>query len=310
VQASSATVRLDAVGTAAWRQETPLGFTSGGRIASVLVNEGDRVRRGQLLATLDTTALQADLGAAEAEANRARAEARRMEQLFRGGWVTKPRLEAAQALARTTASQVEARGFALRTARVVAPSDGVVLARLGEPLQVIAAGSPVVVLGEAAGGYVLRVPVNDRIAARLSLGSPAEVTFEALGSQPLAGRIVEIGGKARQTTGTFDLEIALPQAPGLRSGMIGRVSLIPASAGPSIRLLVPALALQSPRAGEALVYVIDATNHARLRTVVLGETTDAGVEIKSGLKAGETIALSGFDQITDGSLIKPMKRTP
>lgn len=310
VQSAAAVTRLDAVGTAAWRQEAPLGFTTAGQIARVLVNEGDRVRRGQLLAVLDTTALQADLHAAEAEAVRAAADARRIERLARDGWVTKPRVEAAQAQAGTAAAQVEARGFALRTARIAAPSDGVVLARLAEPLQVIAAGSPVVVLGEAARGYVLRVPVNDRIAARLTVGAPAQVTFAALGPRPLAGTIVEIGGKARQTTGTFDLEIALPPTPGLRSGMIGRASLLHAPDGPARRLLVPAMALQSPRAGEALVYVIDAANHAHLRGVTLGETTDAGVEIVAGLRPGETIALSGFAEITDGTLVRPTKRAP
>lgn len=310
VQGSGAVVRLDAVGTAAWRRETALGFTTPGQIMRVLINEGDRVRRGQLLAVLDTTALQADMRAAQAEATRAAADADRIEHLFRNGWVTKPRLEAAQAQARTAAAQVQARGFALRTARIVAPSDGVVLARLAEPLQVVGAGSPVVMLGEASGGYVMRVPVNDRIAARLNVGAPAEVTFEALGPQPLAGRIVEIGGKARQTTGTFDLEIALPSVPGLRSGMIGRASLLPARDGLAPRLLVPAMALQSPRAGEALVYVIDAANRAHLRSVTLGEATDAGIEITAGLKPGETIALSGFDQIKDGALVKPMKRAP
>lgn len=308
VQTAAAIVRLETVGTAVWRQETALGFTTGGQIARILVNEGDRVRRGQLLAVLDTTPLQADLRAADAEARRARAEAERLETLYRDGWVTKPRIEAAQSLAKAAAAQVEAKGFALRTARVIAPSDGVVLARLAEPLQIVAAGSPVVVVGEASGGYVMRVPVNDRIAASLNIGAPAEITFEALGPQPLAGRIVEIGGKARQTTGTFDLEIALPPVPGLRSGMIGRASLTSTREGAAARVVIPAMALQSPRAGEGLVYVIDQNNRAHLRTVQIGNPTDEGVEILGGLNAGETIALSGFDEIRDGGAVNPVKR--
>jgi RND family efflux transporter MFP subunit len=310
VQAGSTISQIKGIGTAAWRRETPLGFTSGGQIARVFVNEGDRVQRGQLLAILSTTPVEAELAAALAEAGRAASDAERLRGLYSKGWVTKPRYESARASAQASAAQVKARRFALETAKVVAPSGGVVLARLAEPTQIVAAGTPVMIIGEAAGGYIIRVPVNDRAAAALRTGAPATVQFEALGSPTLRGRIVEIGGKARQATGTFDVEIALPSVAGLRSGMIGTVSMIAASRTANPRIVAPAAALISPRAGEALVYIIDATGLARLRKVTLGETTDAGVEIVSGLVGGERIALTGFDKIKDGSRVNPVTRAP
>lgn len=301
---------IQGIGTAVWRRETPLGFTSGGQIARIFVNEGDRVQRGQLLAVLSTTPVEAELSAAVAEAARASSDAERLRGLYNQGWVTKPRYEAAQASAIASAAQVKARRFALETARVIAPSGGVVLARLAEPTQVVSAGTTVVIIGEAAGGYVMRVPVNDRAAAALTLGAPATIRFEALGAAPLQGRIVEIGGKARQSTGTFDVEIALPNVPGMRSGMIGTASMIAASRTAAPRVLIPAAALISPRAGEALVYVIDESNRARLRTVNIGETSDIGVEILAGLSGGERIALTGFDKIKEGSRVTPVPRAP
>ncbi|OYU72677.1 MAG: efflux transporter periplasmic adaptor subunit, partial [Alphaproteobacteria bacterium PA3] len=68
VATSASALEIQAIGTAMWRQETPLGFTSDGQIARILVNEGDIVRRGQLLATLDTTPIVAELSVAQAEA--------------------------------------------------------------------------------------------------------------------------------------------------------------------------------------------------------------------------------------------------
>jgi RND family efflux transporter MFP subunit len=301
-------VEIQGIGTAAWRQETPLGFTSGGQVARIFVNEGDRVAQGQTLAVLSTTPVEAELAAAEAEARRASSDLLRLEGLYRQGWVTKPRFETAQATAAAADAQVRARRFALQTAKVVAPSSGVVLARLAEPTQVVAAGTPVVIIGEASGGYVIRVPLNDRAAAALTVGTPATVRFEALGPAPLAGRIVEIGGKARTSTGTFDVEIALPSDPRLRSGMIGMASLTASGAGTTNRINIPAAALISPRAGEALVYVIDAENRARLRKVAIGETSDHGVDVTSGLSRGERIATSGLDKITDGMRVAPTTR--
>ncbi len=309
VGATEIASEIDVVGTALWRVETPLGFTTAGQIVRVTVNEGDRVRRGQVLAVLDTTPVEAELAAAEAEARRAGADSARLATLYRQGWVTKARLEAAQAGALSSAAAVKARRFALDTARIVAPSDGVVLARTAEPTQVVAAGAPVVTLGEARAGYVFRAPMNDRLAASIALGSPATVLFQALGAEPLQGRVLEIGGKANRATGTFDIEIALPFDARIRSGMIGTARLL-RGRGDADRLPnVPSTAIIAPRAGEALVYVVDDKNVARLRKVQIGEAMDNGVQVKSGVVPGDRVVVTGFDRLRDGMAVTPVART-
>ncbi len=296
---------IGGVGTAAWRRETQLGFTTGGQIARVLVNEGDRVRRGQLLAILDTTTVQAELTASQAEASRAAGNAQRIGTLYRSGWVTKGQFENAQASAQSSAAQVRARKFAAQTARITAPSNGLVLARLAESKQIVAAGVPVLTIGEAEGGYVIRVPLNDRAAATIARGAPARVSFEAIGPELLIGRVLEVGGKARASTGTFDVEIGLPFDPRLQSGMIGTVSISASAKSASPSVVVPTRAILSPRAGEALVYVIDGDNRVRMRSVSIGETSDAGVQILSGLTGTEMLAVSGFEKIKDGMRVNP-----
>jgi multidrug efflux pump subunit AcrA (membrane-fusion protein) len=99
VQAADNAQFVRGAGTFALRLETPLGFTSPGRIARILVQEGDVVRRGQLLAVLDTTSVEADLSAASAELVRAEAELKRSSTLLKDGWVTQPRVDSARASA-------------------------------------------------------------------------------------------------------------------------------------------------------------------------------------------------------------------
>lgn len=303
----SAVRTTQAIGTAVWRKETLLGFTTAGQIEHVLVNEGDRVRPGQLLARLKTTPVSAELAVAEAEATRARGELDRTRALHQSGWVTKQRLEAAEAQSRSANAAVSARRFALDTARIVAPSGGVILARLAEPNQVVGAAAPVLVLGEAGAGYVLRAPINDRVAAQLTLGLPAEVRFEALGGAKLSGRIVEIGAKADRSTGTFDIEIALPPDPRLKSGMVGTASIIGSSGAEPPAVMVPASALIAPRAGEAIVYVLGPGNRAVRRTIQIGETGDNGVEVRGGLNAGEAVILSNLDRLRNGTRVTPSR---
>lgn len=306
VGAEQQAVTIRGVGTVSLRREASLGFTSAGRIALLNVNEGDSVRPGQVLAALDTTTVAADLARARAERERAAAEFRRSSNLMAQGWITRPRLENAQASLQAADASVSAARFQATNATIVSPGGGIVLARLAEPGQVVAAGTPVLVIGEAASGYVLRVPLSDRDAARLVEGVPAQVTLAALGNQPITGRVIEIAGRGDRATGTFAVEIALPADQRLRSGQIGE-AVITAATQTVTALTVPAAAVFAPRAGEGFVYVFNrATRRVQLRRVTIADATDGGIEVTGGLSRGELIATSRVDRLKDGQQIAPI----
>jgi RND family efflux transporter MFP subunit len=308
VQSADSAQNVDGAGTLALRLETPLGFTSTGRIARILVQEGDVVQRGQLLAVLDTTSVEADLSAATAEAVRAEAELKRSTTLLKDGWVTQPRVDSARASAEAARAAVRARRFANDTAKIVAPNSGIILARSAEPSQVVSAGTPVVVIGEASGGFVLRVALSDRDVARVTRGAPASVQFEGLGPEVFKGQVIEVGGRAESGTGAFEIEIAVPRDARLRSGLIGTAVI--SAAPPQVtakRVIVPPTALLAPRAGGALVYVVGDDNRARLRTVTIGDARDEGVVVTGGIAAGEWVAVAALDRLRDGQQVVPVK---
>ena len=308
VQSSDGAQSISGAGTLALRLETPLGFTSPGRIAKILVQEGDVVRRGQLLALLNVTAIEADLSAATAEQVRAEAELKRAATLLKDGWVTQPRVDTARAAAEAARAAVRARRFASDTARIVAPTNGIVLARAAEPSQVVNAGTAVVILGEASGGFVLRVALNDRDITRAARGAPALVQFEGLGPEIFKGQVIEVGGRAGSGTGAFEVEVAVPRDPRLRSGLIGSAVISAAQAASATpTLIVPPTALFSPRAGGALVYVVGDDNRARLRPIKIDEARDGGVIVTGGLSAGEWVAVAAIDRLRDGQQVAPVK---
>ncbi len=297
---------IEAAGTAALRREIPLGFTTPGQIARITVQEGDLVRRGQVLATLDMTSVGASLEAADAERDRAGAELGRLKQLYAQGWITKARLEAAEAAARSASANVSARRFSLQTAQVVAPANGIVLSRTAEPGQIIDAGMPVVTLGDASSGFVLRVLLADRDAVRVRAGVPAEVRFDALPGTVLTGPVIEVGGRSDRGTGAFTAEIALPADPRLRSGLVGRATIATPAAGAATRLVIPPTAIFSVRAEEGFVYVMDANRRVKPRRIALGPLSADGTEVLSGLQRGEVVVLSGLDRLRDGTLVEPV----
>ena len=309
VAAASGTETISGAGTVRLRRETELGFTTAGQVARVAFDEGDRVGKGAVLAALDTSTVRADLDAAQAERERADAEYDRIASLYKDGWVTKARFEQAEAARRAAAARVEASGFASRTARIVAPSSGIVLARNIDPGQVVAPGTTAMVLGETSKGFVLRVPMTDAEAVRIAPGMRAQVTIAAVSDDPIDAVVSEKGGRADARTGTFEVSFLLPANDRLRSGQLGTVA-IEVERGDDGAIVVPPTALFALRSGEGLVYVVDAKNRVRPRNVVVGKLTDDALEISDGLRAGDVVVTRGAERLRTGDTIRPVRATP
>lgn len=292
-----------AVGTVRLRSEVALGFTSPGQIAAITVDDGDRVQKGQMLAALSRDTVAADLASARAEAERAARDLDRARNLFDQGWVTRARLDDSEAAAQAAQARVDAADFAVRTARIVAPSDGVILRRLAETGQVVDAGTPVLTLGRADEGFVLSVPLTDRQAAALNIGDTAMATIDALGGAPVQARLTELAGRADTETGTFAAEFSLVGLTGLRSGQIGTIRL--PSPGEQTGVIVPPTALTNARAGEAVVWVYDpGTRAVSMRTVATEGISEDGAEILSGLRPGERVVTANLDALRDGARVR------
>ena len=131
------------------------------------------------------------------------------------------------------------------------------------------------------------------------------MTLAALDNVALIGSVVEIAGKADRATGTFTVEIALPDDPRLRSGQIGDAAIVARGGGAAV-IAVPPTALFAARAGEAFVYVVDRTaKRVRLRRVRIGDADGETIAVTAGLQRGEWVATSRIDRLKDGMAITP-----
>lgn len=292
---ASASGVVKASGLVGYRREPQLAFNAPGVIATIRVDSGDVVRRGQALATLRRTSV----GANPNEAALARANAERdlvrTQELFDRGFVSEARLEAAR-LAVERASDVSV---------ISAPADGVILRRAAEPAQSVAAGTPILVLGEAGSGLVVRAPVSSSEAARIRIGDTAHVSVPAVSEAPLRARVTRVSAQSDVQTGAFEVEIEISGAQALRSGMVAEVEIAAAaSAQVSAALLVPPLALLDARADQGVVFVVDAENVARRRSVRTAGLSAAGVLVLEGLEPGERVISAGAAYVRDGETVR------
>lgn len=300
---ASGSAGIGITGTVRLKRETQLGFSTAGRIAAIEVLEGQRVGAGQLLARLDPTGLDAGLASARAEAVRTEAERKRMATLIAQGWVTRGRMDDAEAAAAAARARVTQTGFDARLGRITAPTAGIVLRRAAEPGQIVAAGTPVLTLGELASGHVLRLPVSDADLAGIRIGQRAAVTLPALSPAPISAVVTEIAARGDDRTGTFQVELRLPVVPGLRSGLIGSATLA-GKAMPGAPVAVPASAVFAARADQGFVYVYrPGSGTVTARLVDLGPLGDDAITVVRGLQPGEQVARTGVDRLREGARV-------
>lgn len=282
-----------ASGLVGYKREPQLAFAAPGVVGAILVDSGDVVRRGQRLASLRRTSVGANADeAALARANSER-DLARTQALYDQGFVSEARLEDARlAVERARESSV-----------LTAPSDGIILRRAAEPAQTVAAGAPILVLGETGSGIVVRAPVASADAARIRVGDLAEVRVSP--GEVRQGRVVRIGAKGNEATGAFEVEVEIAAPQGLRSGMVAEVQ-IAAAAGETAAaaLIVPPLSLLDARADQGVVFVIGADDIARRRAVRTAGITQAGVLVVEGLASGERVVAAGAAYVRDGESVR------
>lgn len=272
----------------------------GGTLSRLLVREGDLVRRGQVVAVISDPRLAlaaeaggADVAAAEAIAERARGDLRRMQTLFDRGFLSSARLDQVQAEARAAEAQLQAaraqRGAlaeAHAQGRVLAPADGRVTRAPTPEGAVVMPGEVVVAI--ATGAPVLRIELPEADARALALGQDIRLLSDEAGAAPARVRVRQIYPAVENGRVTADLD-----AETLPRGFIGARVRVLIPVGERRAIVIPARYLVTRfgvdyvrlvRPGGA---VIDAPVQ-RGGPVPTDETPD-GVEILSGLNAGDAI---------------------
>lgn len=289
-------------GALAAKEEVTLSFKTGGIVARIAADEGQTVRRGQLLATLDPAEIDAQVRRAEQGAARAERDMARARTLYRDSVATLEQLQNASTGAEMARADLSAARFNRRYAAIVAPVDGTILRRHAEAGELVQPGAPVLVLG-SAGGTVLRVGLPDRDAVRVRRGDAATVRFDAFPGAAFAGRVAEVAAAATRGTGTYEVEVAVDGGGrALASGLIGRVEIAPASRQ-ALRL-VPIEALLEADDDSATVYTLTPDGRARRRPVRIAFLRGGQAAVSGGLDGVREVVTEGAAYLEDGAPVR------
>jgi membrane fusion protein, multidrug efflux system len=303
-------------------EQVDVGSKVLGYVDAVLVERGDRVKRGQVIALVrpsdlpdQLTAARSAFGQIKASAALARTNFERARKLAPTGVVSQQELQSttaalASAESAEAAAQAQISGLATRLGetRITSPIDGTVSVRRLDPGTLV---------GPPGGGAIVTVvrtdrlrvfiTLNERDAAGVTVGKDAHVELDALPDHaPFWGKVVRLAPSFDTMTRTLEAEVQLPNPTGeLRPGMYGRGAIVLATHPNTPVVSVNAVQITS---GKKYVFVLRDTKVER-RPIETGAEIDGGetLEIRSGVQPGEEVVIAGADGLSNGVAVRVVR---
>ena len=295
--------QIHASGNFTTKDETILSFKVGGIISRIFVNEGDQVKQGQLLATLDLTEIQAGSNQAKLGYEKALRDYQRAERLFKDSVATLEQVENSKTALDLALQQLNSADFNLNFAQIRSGKNGFVLRKFVNPGQLVSPGAPVIQInGAISGDWLLQVTLNDLNWNQIQAGDSATI-FPANNETGFSGKVVQKSQATDPITGTYWVEISPDrnEAMNLATGMFGKASITPSQTVAGWQ--IPFEALLDAQGSTGYVFVALDGKTAKKVKVRLGKISPAGVEVTSGLEKFNQLIVSGSAYLTDGSPI-------
>ncbi len=290
-------------GLLANKDEIRLSFKVGGVIRSLSVREGQRVRKGERLAEIEQTEINAQVEQARQAFEKAERDVARGERLYGDKVISLEQLQDLRTQSAVAEAGLNSAKFNWNYAAIVAPRDGTILRRLAEERELVSAGNPVIVLGAQDRGFIVRTGLADREIVQVKLGDVAEIRLDALPGAALKGRITEVASAADAASGMFGIEVSVdPGDLSLKSGLVAKLSIVPSSASAGTRVYAPISAMVEGDGRTARVFVLE-QQRARRRDVEVDFIEGERVALASGLEAGEQVITDGAQYLEDGESV-------
>jgi len=287
-------------GTIEESETIPLSFSVMGNVVKVLVAEGDPVKKGQLLAALDTTAYKNSYEMADASLKKAEDAFKRLTQMNQNGNLPAIKYVEVQTGLQQAKSAAAIARKNLYDCNLYATTDGIVGKRSIEPGMTATPNlTPITIV--KIGKVYARIPVSENKIAIIKKGQHANIKIGALGLSTFNGIIEEMGVMADPLAHTYKIKIGIQNNDHkIKPGMVCSVTI---TSSTGIRnLVVPSEAVMVDETGQNFVYTVDAAHKTASRKFVkLGKLGNSGIEIVEGLNENELIVTSGQHKLADRS---------
>ncbi len=303
VQEEEITFPIHAVGKVYAKEEVKLSFKTGGFIKNILVNEGQNVKKGQVLAVLNLSEIEARRSQARLGFEKAQRDFDRANNLYRDSVVTLEQLQNVGTQLKLAKNDMDIAEFNYTHSRITAPSDGRVLKQLSEENELIGSGYPVFLFASMAEDWVVRTNLAESDIFRIGLNNKAELWLDAYPGRSIHGYVSEIGSSADPYTGTYEAEITITENKlKMASGLFARFDILPDAKNKFD--VIPLDALVEANEHEGFVYVVNDSDSVSRTKVDIREIRNEAIYVMSDLRQGDKVVTTGSAYINNRSTIE------
>ena len=291
------------VGTVEGSAASELSFSTAGRVTAVYVKEGQQVRKGTLLASVDKTTATSSYKMAKATLDQARDGYARAKQVHDQGSLPEVKWVEIQTDVQKAESMYEIAQQNLADCDLYAPHDGTVDSRSVERGTSVMPYQPVMRLLDLSHLYV-RISVPDVDITKIHNGDTAQVFLSSMadGDAPIAAIVEEQAISADRVSHGYSVRLRLTGHPkGVLPGMVGRVRF--AQEEIQGQMEIPNRAVQLTHEGERYVWVAN-EGVAQRRKVTIADLSRTGVLVSEGLREGDLVVTDGMSKISNGTLVE------
>jgi RND family efflux transporter MFP subunit len=285
--------------------ETNLSFKTSGIINKVLVKEGDAVKQGQLLATLNLTEINATAEQASLSYQKAQRDYERASNLYKDSVATLEQMQNAKTALEIAKQQYAAVGFNRNYSEIRAPRSGYILKKYMNDGQYASSGTPVLqVNGAGQANWILKAGVSDYQWAAVKVGDKATITTDAAPGKIINAVVSRKPEGIDPQSGTFVIHLKLENNTGIpiASGLFGKASLSPSQTGKA--WAIPYDALLDGDANAGYVFITNDNATAQKIKVQVDKIENQKIMVSGGLENVKALIVSGSAYLNDGSRIK------
>jgi RND family efflux transporter MFP subunit len=285
--------------------ETYLSFKTGGIIKSIYVNEGDKVRKDQILAVLELNEIQAQVSQAKAAHEKALRDFNRVQNLYKDSVATLAQMQDAKTGYDIAVEQLSIAKYNLNHSEIRATDDGYILKKFVNEGQLAGPGTPIFQTnGTSKGNWILKAGISDHDWAIVKIGDKASIQSDVDPSLNIDAAVLRKSEGVDPYSGTFyvELKIQANQAGKIASGLFGKAKIFPKY--PFDVWIVPYQSLLEGDGNNAYVFTTNDMETAKKINVNVFEFDKDKVYLNSGLDNSRYIIISGSAYLDDNSHIK------
>jgi multidrug efflux system membrane fusion protein len=306
VSEEAISIPVHSTGTLVSSEEMKLSFKTGGIVEKIYVNEGSRIDKGDLLASLNLSEINASAAQAKSGYEKALRDFKRAENLFTDSVATLEQKENAATALNLAKSTLDIVQFNLNHSRIVAPDNGIILKQFVKENELVSSGYPVFLFGSFGKCWKVKTGLSDKDIVKINQGDSAAVFFDAYPGVEFTAVVDQVGEMSNPFTGTYEIELLLSKSVHrLASGFVAGVDLFPSER--KSYTMIPIGSIVEADGQEGYIYLVTPAMTVRKMKIEIETIIGSMAAVRGIPEAYTEVVSDGAAYLKDGMKVEVIK---